>query len=576
YTLMVLKLGDFFARVVSSTFEDEGLEIMLEDVFTGEYLAGDSWDKTEFMDGFSSTKIIHMDKSEHAGDNSFEQQKGRQWRLMIRAAKGYNNQLGIFERNLFLIAGTLISLLMALYLHNQKNQTRQIKATVDEQTIVLARNLQALQETHAFNESVLDTALDTIISIDEKGVVGRFNQAAEQLFGYDSHEVIGQNIKMLMPDSYARHHDSYLKNYAETGKKSVIGTGREVVALHKNGLKIPIYLALSDTGCKGRFRFTGIIHDLTEINEARAILSSQKIAMDQHAVIATTDIKGTITDVNDKFCELSGYTKAELIGQNHRLLNSGNQDKNYWKQMFKTIASGKVWNDEVRNRSKDGTIYWVDTTIVPTLGSNGKPESYIAIRTDITHQKLMQETLKKANDELELLSKTDALTKIANRRAYEERLLREIDSTRRSHTMLALLMIDIDYFKPFNDNYGHDSGDLALSRVAGAIKDSLPRATDLAARFGGEEFIVLLPTTGAEGAYKVAERIRANVKALAITHEFSQVMDSVTVSIGISSLTGDSLNEVDLLKQADDALYESKRAGRNRCTIFTKTQAVIT
>jgi len=116
-------------------------------------------------------------------------------------------------------------------------------------------------------------------------------------------------------------------------------------------------------------------------------LSEQKHAFDQHSIIATTDIKGTITYVNDKFCEISGYTKEELIGANHRLLNSDNQPKDYWRNMFLTVSKGKVWNDEVRNKAKDGHLYWVDTTIVPLKGKGNKIITYIAIRTDITERK---------------------------------------------------------------------------------------------------------------------------------------------------------------------------------------------
>lgn len=179
------------------------------------------------------------------------------------------------------------------------------------------------------------------------------------------------------------------------------------------------------------------------------------------------------------------------------------------------------------------------------------------------------EELTKANENLKKLSEIDPLTKVFNRRVYENRLVQEVTSAKRSEQPLSLMMIDIDFFKNYNDHYGHDAGDIALKFVAQTIKETVPRKTDLTARFGGEEFVVLMPATNSQGAYLVAENIRANIKALAIKHEYSEVINMITVSIGISSLSGEALNEEDLFKQADLALYASKEAGRNRCEIYS-------
>jgi PAS domain S-box-containing protein len=144
-------------------------------------------------------------------------------------------------------------------------------------------------------------------------------------------------------------------------------------------------------------------------------LADQKLALDQHAIVAVTDVQGTITYVNDKFCTISQYSRDELIGQNHRILKSGHHSKDFFHQIYDAIANGTVWHGEIKNRAKDGSTYWVETTIVPLMGPDGKPQQYVSIRTDISKSKLAAEAL--VGKTLELSRQAEELSR--SRQALE-------------------------------------------------------------------------------------------------------------------------------------------------------------
>lgn len=191
-------------------------------------------------------------------------------------------------------------------------------------------------------------------------------------------------------------------------------------------------------------------------------------------------------------------------------------------------------------------------------------------RSYLAHQALRetQAKLEQSNAELKKLSCLDGLTGIANRRRLDEFLRMECLRSVRDDTPLSLILIDIDFFKPYNDHYGHLAGDECLRRVARGLDEAVQRASDLIARYGGEEFAVILPNTDLDGAKRIASELCEKIRSLGVPHEYSQAADIVTISLGVvSRVACENLSPADLINLADAALYEAKETGRNRYVV---------
>lgn len=278
--------------------------------------------------------------------------------------------------------------------------------------------------------------------------------------------------------------------------------------------------------------------------------------VDKYVITSSTDDKGIITSVSEAFCEISGYSEQELIGSSHNIIRHSDMPTEIYSQLWNTISQGKTWQGELKNRKSDGGFYWLHGYISPVFDEQGIIVGYTAIREDITDKK-----------RAEALSITDELTSLFNRRHFNNLLPQELARAEREHKCVALIIIDVDYFKPFNDNYGHQQGDDVLKVVSKVLKTTLRRAGDFAFRIGGEEFGGIVSVDSGEDALKVAEKLRKLIEDLKLEHAYSKVSPYLTVSIGVKSHQGKGVQPPEMnfiFRQADDALYEAKENGRNQ------------
>ncbi len=309
--------------------------------------------------------------------------------------------------------------------------------------------------------------------------------------------------------------------------------------------------------------FVEMHRDITELRlaeiraeAARQELIEKQYAIDQAVIVAITDVRGTITYANDRFCDISGYSREELLGNNHRILRLGIHSREFFRQMYRCLAQGKVWRGELCNKAKNGELYWVDTVITPQLGPKGKPVVYMAIRVDITARK-------KAEAQIYHAARHDALTGLLNRAALLEDLSERLQEAGKK---LIVYLLDLDGFKCVNDTLGHAAGDALLKQLSGRLK-SITSEGDLVACLGGDEFAIAQVSSRdeREQARELSTALLENV-AKPFPVEGQEV--SVGVSIGISLAPTHGQRASELLHKADLALYRVKSEGRNGFQFF--------
>ncbi|KAB3527451.1 PAS domain S-box protein [Alkaliphilus serpentinus] len=320
----------------------------------------------------------------------------------------------------------------------------------------------------------------------------------------------------------------------------------------------------------------GMVNDITsmKIAEQRLIRSENRfrsLVNSMNDIVYTLDKDQKHTAIYGKWLDDDNLGMQNFIGKTSRDIFGEEASKIHEEANIKALNGEYVVYDW--SLENNGGKKHYQTSLSPIRNSKDNIIGVVGVGRDITKQKKLEKELMEANANLKSMSLIDGLTNIPNRRAFDEGFEKEWNRSIRNSTNLALLLLDIDCFKFFNDTYGHLQGDECLKLIASTLRESISRSGDIVARYGGEEFAIILPETSNKGAMFVAEQIRIRVEDLKIPNTASKVKPYVTVSIGVASVIASSfLKSEDLIKNADKALYNAKESGRNKVELYSKNK----
>lgn len=442
---------------------------------------------------------------------------------------------------------------MDAMLSESEQQKRKIKEKANQQ-----------QNLSRFVDRVMDAMDDLLFVIDTAGRILRLNTQVGRELGFTEAELSGTCIDDLLPPAEQQRLAGQLPDLPWPIRSVLLETVRlygnytgEHELLGKNRDKPKsIYWLKGSLLHSEQGKLEGVVMtalDITEFKKRETQLRlSAKVFANSSEAIFVTDPQGIILEVNEAFCSITGYGRAEVLGQSTKLLKSNLHDRAFYKNLWQALLSHGVWKGEIWDRRKSGEFCPMLLSINAVTDEHGQLTHYVAISTDISH-------LKQTEQELKQLAYYDVLTNLPNRFLFKDRFEQDIFLAQRNNTRLALLFLDLDHFKNINDTFGHWAGDVLLQIVAERIQSCL-RNTDTVARLGGDEFTIVLPCL--TGIAEVTELARKLVDIILEPIPIKGHTVYVGISIGIAVFPDDGTDFDTLTKHADTAMYASKAKGR--------------
>lgn len=466
----------------------------------------------------------------------------------------------ILEQN-SLIAGAGLGLLLLLMFTAGRYSLRTF--TKQEERELRYRALYAssreTEEKLSVSEQRLRLIADNlpiiIAYIDREERYTFTNRKFEDVFKYSAQESYGRRVREVVGQAI----------YAQSEKYVRLALGGQQVFFERkvenaDGERWDGVTYVPDRAANGDI--LGLFLMVENITERKKIEGSMQLAallyQNSSQGMMVTDGDGKILSVNPAFSELSGYTEEEVLGHHAYELTAGRQDVSFFSRMHETLMHAGQWEGELWHQHKNGEHYLVALRFNTVFDKDGEVFRYVALFTDITKKKASEELIwKQAN--------FDTLTGLPNRRMFNERLRLEMKKTDRSHLPMALVFVDLDYFKEVNDNFGHDKGDLLLKEVAARLTQCV-RSTDTVARLGGDEFTVILSELrNSSDVMRIAQQILLKMSS---PFNLDEDIAHISSSIGITLYPDDAADADVLMQNADQAMYAAKQQGRNRFNYF--------
>jgi diguanylate cyclase (GGDEF)-like protein/PAS domain S-box-containing protein len=428
--------------------------------------------------------------------------------------------------------------------------------------ILIIAHMQSLKnkkELYAFKYAVQHTD-NSIIITDAQRYITFVNEVFEKTTGYAAAEVLGKNPSILKSDQHSTQFYQELNSKLNKGEKwegEFINRRKDGTIFYEKASIVPIFLN------KKLQSYLAIKLDITKYVEQNMKLAQAATVFENtEEAIIIADKNGHVTSINSAFSNIYGYTLDEVKGKNLNILHPDKKyDKEFYEEMWNQIINNGQWRGKILNKSKDGEIIPVWTTIKKILDKYGNVVNYTGVQTDLRE-------IENSQAKADYLAYHDSLTGLYNRVNFEEYLSHALSVAHRNNTILAILFIDLDRFKVINDTLGHDIGDKVLINVASRLKNTL-RESDFISRWGGDEFVVILEElSDASEAAIVATNIIEILKEPMYIENHHLI---TTASVGIALYPENGQNANTLIKHADSAMYLAKDMGKNNFQYYTNT-----